>query len=87
MLAGVQLVAPLEPLPAEREMHNLARAPYRSWRSLRVAAKAVGDPHHRLPPPAEDALPVVEMDYGFLRGNSEPAARPFLAAADKSSGY
>ena len=76
------LKAPHEPSQNEIDEHEaMGHAVYRSWCKVCIAAKGVGQPHHRAPEDDETAVPVVCSDYFFM-GQDDEDTTPMLVLRD-----
>ena len=75
---GSQRVKQPKPLPeikpptaAEEARHKLTHLPYRRWCRWCVQAKMLNMPHYKLPPFSRD-LPLMVMDYCFVKSGDDP---------------
>ena len=65
--------SPTVPSTWERERHEVAHIPYRSWCPICVAGRGVKSPHKARPRTSDD-LPRFSMDYGFLGDEGQPTS-------------
>eukprot|EP00972_Heterocapsa_arctica_P008755 1284866-Heterocapsa_arctica.AAC.1 len=72
-------------MPGAEERHKLTHLPYSAQCGVCIAAKARDCPHRRVEKrPGE--VPVVEIDYGFMRSSAETDVMvPLLVAATKET--
>ena len=56
-----------KPSDAEIRAHNLKHLPFRSWCPHCVRGKAVAGIHRRKEQDRESAIPIVSIDYAFLK--------------------
>ena len=78
---------PRAPLPEQIASHELTHTPYANWCPTCVAAMGKDLPHRRVP---EDpaAVPVVELDHGFLTtAAKDDELISILVGAQRHSGY
>ena len=72
--------APNEPTQAERDYHNLTHIPYAEWRRHCVRGRGKDSPHYRLEP-IHDPIPNIQMDYFFVKAESDEVLATGLSAA------
>ena len=65
--------SPTVPSAWERERHEVAHIPYRSWCSTCVAGRGVKSPHKTRRRTSDD-LPRFSIDYGFLGDEGQPTS-------------
>ncbi len=65
---------PTVPSRWERERHEVAHIPFRSWCPKCVAGRGVKSPHKVKKTREEEELPRFSMDYGFLGQEDQPTA-------------
>ena len=81
------MYVPKGPSDAERQAHEIHHMPYRSWCEYCVRGRGEESPHLSRCEQADDGIPVVQMDYAFLRNTGDKDANvTFLTMVDNSSG-
>ena len=85
-----QILAPSDPTPMEREIHELTHIPTASWCEHCIRGKAKSAPHGQQHPVMESAKrpPAVQLDFMYMAGvgESDPP-RCFLTLLDEQSSY
>ena len=81
------MTAPKEPTKKEREAHEATHLPYQPWCQVCVQAKGKDSPHKKVNHVDEDRLPLVCLDYFFLKTEKDETLATCLAAVIPSSGY
>ena len=80
---------PQEPTREEWEEHMASHWPYRDWCPHCVSGRANNDPHYHKEPDREDGLPVISIDYMYMKAKGEKEEvdnireMPILIAIDK----
>ena len=76
--------APEEPTPEQRERHNLTHIPFEPWCDDCVRGRSPDDPH---PSKSEKSpLPVIQIDYFFVRTDQDMILAKGLSAVDSVYG-
>ena len=70
---------PKEPTALEIEQHNACHEPFREWCRACVVGRGHQDPHHTRN--EEKSLPVIVLDYGFLRQRPTGSGEDGLSVA------
>ena len=73
---------PGEPTAEERRIHDITHLPYRSWCAECVAGRGVGFAHTSHEALAEDALPIVGIDYHYMGAEGEEGTIPMVCLKD-----
>ena len=81
------MTAPKEPTKKEREAHEATHLPYQPWCQVCVQAKGKDSPHKKVHHVDEDRLPLVCLDYFFLKTEKDETLATCLAAVIPTSGY
>mgnify|MGYP000545134345 CR=1 FL=1 len=76
---------PTIPSRWEKERHEIAHIPFRSWCATCVAGRGVRSPHKVKKAREEEELPRFSMDYGFL-GQEDQATAVLLAMRELKTG-
>ena len=76
--------APMEPSPAERDYHELTHTPFAPWCTQCVRSRSRDDHYKKVeaPAPPEARLPVVQIDYFFVKANESEELVKGLTAVD-----
>ena len=74
--------APKQPTPQEILEHNLTHLPYRSWCPICVQARGRQNNH----PKQHSKLPLIQLDFGYIKGFDDNKVHPILTAIDIQSG-
>ena len=74
--------APKQPTPQEILEHNVTHLPYRSWCPTCVQAR--GRANNR--PKQQSTLPIIQLDFAYLKGFDDSKVHPILTAIDIQSG-
>ena len=77
--------APTVPSRWEKERHEVAHIPFRSWCPTCVAGRGVKAPHEVKKKREEDELPRFSMDYGFM-GQEDQESAVLLAMRELKTG-
>jgi len=77
--------SPTVPSRWEKERHEVAHIPFRSWCATCVAGRGVRSPHKVKKKREEEELPRFSMDYGFL-GQEEQQTAVLLAMRELKTG-
>ena len=67
------------PTQIEIDEHNLTHVPFRSWWKRCVCGRAVNYGHYVKKEHEEQQVPVISMDYMYLKSSDEAADLNFLA--------
>ena len=74
--------APKQPTPQEILEHNVTRLPYRSWCPICAQARGRQNTH----PKQHSKLPIIQLDFGYIKGFDDSNVHPVLTAVDIQSG-
>ena len=75
----------MSPSDAERRRHETSHLPFREWREHCVRGRGRAMPHFsRQRRGAEESVPVVQLDYTYMKGVSGPKA---LSIVDRDTSY
>ena len=74
--------APKHPTPQEILEHNATHLPYRSWCPICVQARGRQNNY----PKQHSKLPIIQLDFGYIRGFDDNKVHPILTAIDIQSG-
>ena len=74
--------APKQPTPQETLEHNVTHLSYRSWCPICVHAR--GRQNNR--PKQHSKLPIIQLDFGYIKGFDDNNVHPILTAIDIQSG-
>ena len=74
--------APKQPTPQEILEHNVTHLPYRSWCPICVQARGRQNNH----PNQRSKLPIIQLDFGYIKGFDDNKVHPILTAIDIQSG-
>ena len=77
---------PKKPTAQEVEVHEKSHLPFRSWCRVCMAARGVSDPHRRRRDKDEYQVPMVSLDYAFLRNKPKDPCAVVLVGKDRDSG-
>jgi hypothetical protein len=69
---------PGQPTPEEVAAHELTHLPFRPWCPDCVSGRAADDPHRRIVRDADDGVPKVSVDYGFISSDDGEDTRAIL---------
>eukprot|EP00972_Heterocapsa_arctica_P092854 13694951-Heterocapsa_arctica.AAC.1 len=58
-------------VPGPEERHRLTHLPYSAKCGVCIAAKTRDCPRRRIATPAPGEVPVVEIEYGFMRSSAD----------------
>ena len=82
---------PQMPSKEEVDKHNLTHIPFRSWCPHCVRGKSVSKYHKKTKVGRDNELPVISMDYAYLKGKSidseKDRGQPILVIKDRKSRY
>ena len=67
-------------------MHEKSHLPFRSWCRVCMAARGVSDHHRRRRDKDEYQVPMVSLDYAFLRNKPKDPCAVVLVGKDRDSG-
>ena len=73
---------PGQPTAEERRRHAITHLPYRSWCAECVAGRGQGHPHISHEVLAEDAVPIIGLDYHYMGAEGEGGTVPMLVIKD-----
>ena len=74
--------APKQPTPQEILEHTVTHLPYRSWCPICVQARGRQNNH----PKPYSKLPIIQLDFGYIKGFDDSNVHPILTASDIQSG-
>ena len=74
--------APKQPTPQEILEHNVTHLPYRSWCPTCVQARGRRNNH----PKQHSKLPIIQLDFVYIKGFDDSNVHPNLTAMDIQSG-
>ena len=77
--------ATLEPTKAEREAHVITHMPFRSWCETCMRARGIATGHRVRRRPDGHELPVLSIDYAFLRHNAGENSMAIVVMKDSIS--
>jgi len=79
---------PREPTQGEREAHQATHQPYASWCAHCIAGRGRDTGHFRSTTADDDAIPTVQLDYGFLRSDEpDDPQQAVMVGVCSSTGY
>ena len=73
--------APKQSTPQEILEHNLTHLPYRNWCPICVQARSRQNNH----PKQHSKLPIIQLDFGYIKGFDDSNVHPILTAIDIQS--
>ena len=76
------LQAPKQPTPQEILEHNVTHLPYRNWCPICVQSRGRQNNH----PKQHSKLPIIQLDFGYIKGFDDNKVHPILTASDIQSG-
>ena len=74
--------APKQPTPQEILEHNVTHLPYRSWCPICAQARGRQNNH----PKQHSKLPIIQLDFGYIKGFDASNVHPILTAMNIQSG-
>ena len=74
--------APNQPTPQDILEHNVTHLPYRSWCPICVQARGRQNNH----PKQHGKLPIIRLDFGYIKAFDDSNAHPILTAIGIQSG-
>ena len=77
-------VSPALPSEAAQQAHMVTHLPYAAWCPVCVRARGVSQQHRRQPEPV--GMPILEMDYTYMRAGTDPLTT-IMAAVLRPTGF
>ena len=60
-----------EPTAREVAEHNISHIPFRSWCQDCIMGQAVSDPHYKVDDDNVEEIPIISVDYMYLKAKEE----------------
>ena len=79
---AIAVQAPKQPTPQEILEHTVTHLPYRRWCPIGVQARGRQNNH----PKQHSKLPIIQLDFGYIKGFDDSNVHPILTAIDIQSG-